>query len=66
MKDYCIDEKYDKVVIALDKDVTSKACYIYSKLSQYVNTQVALLQEDLKNLKEEERGRVIRKYINSS
>lgn len=59
-----IIKKYDKVVIALDKDATSKACDISRKLSQYVNTQVAFLQEDLKNLKEEERGRVIRKYIN--
>ena len=56
-------KKYKKVVVALDKDATSKSCEIARKLSQYVDTSVAFLQDDLKNLKDRERERIIRKYI---
>ena len=56
-------KKYKKVVVALDKDATSKSCEIARKLSQYVDTSVAFLQDDLKNLKDKERERIIRKYI---
>jgi len=57
-------KKYKKVVVALDKDATSKSCKIARALSQYVDTSVAFLQDDLKNLKDKERERIIRKYIN--
>ena len=54
---------YRKAVVALDKDATSKACDMSRKLSQFVSTSVAFLQDDLKNLKDRERERIIRKYI---
>ena len=51
------------MVVALDKDATIKAVELSRKISQYVNCTVAFLTEDLKNLKDEERERIIRKYI---
>lgn len=59
-----IIKKYDKIIVALDKDATSKACTIARQLSQHVDTQVAFLQDDLKNLKDGDRERFVRKYIN--
>jgi len=56
-------KQYKKVVVALDKDATSKAVELSRKISQFVNCSVAFLPEDLKNLKDEERERIIRKYI---
>ena len=56
-------KKYNKVVVALDKDATIKAVELSRKISQFVNCTVAFLTEDLKNLKDEERERTIRKYI---
>ena len=56
-------KQYKKVVVALDKDATIKAVELSRKISQYVNCTVAFLTEDLKNLKDEERERIIRKYI---
>ena len=57
-------KKYDKVIIALDKDATNKAIEMSRKVSQYVNCSVAFLTEDLKNLKDKDRERFVRKYIN--
>ena len=57
-------QRFDKVVVALDKDATSKAVDISRKISQVANCKVAFLPDDLKNLKDEERERIIRKYIN--
>jgi len=54
---------FDRAVVALDKDATSKAVDISRKISQVVNCKVAFLPDDLKNLKDEERERIIRKYI---
>ena len=56
-------KKYKKAIIALDKDATLKACEMSRKLSQFVNTTVAFLSTDLKDLKDEERERFVRKYI---
>jgi hypothetical protein len=56
-------KKYKKAIIALDKDATFKACEMSRKLSQFVNTTVAFLSTDLKDLKDEERERFVRKYI---
>ena len=56
-------KQYKKVVVALDKDATAKAVELSRKISQFVNCSVAFLPEDLKNLKDEERERIIRKYI---
>ena len=56
-------KQYKKVVVALDKDATLKAVELSRKISQFVNCSVAFLPEDLKNLKDEERERIIRKYI---
>ena len=57
-------KKYDKVIVALDKDATTKALEMSRKISQYVNCSVTFLTEDLKNLKDNERERIIRKHIN--
>ena len=57
-------KNYNKVVVALDKDATSKSCEMARKLSPYVDTSVAFLPDDLKNLKEDDRERLVRKYIN--
>ena len=57
-------KKYKKAIVALDKDATSKACEMSRKLSQFVNTTVAFLSTDLKDLKDTERERFVRKYIN--
>ena len=56
-------KQYKKVVVALAKDATLKAVELSRKISQFVNCSVAFLPEDLKNLKDEERERIIRKYI---
>jgi DNA primase len=56
-------KKYNKVVVALDKDATNKALEMSRKISQYVNCNVAFLTDDLKNLKDEDRERFVRKYI---
>ena len=50
-------------MIALEKAATLKAVDLSRKISQYVNCSVAFLPDDLKNLKDEERERTIRKYI---
>ena len=57
-------KKYNRVVVALDKDATSKSCEMARKLSPYVDTSVAFLPDDLKNLKDNDRERLVRKYIN--
>ena len=57
-------KKYDKVIVALDKDATNKALEMSRKISQHVNCSVAFLTEDLKNLKDTDRERFVRKYIN--
>ena len=57
-------KNYKKVVVALDKDATSTSCKLARKLSQYVDTTVAFLSNDLKNLKDNEREQFVRKYIN--
>ena len=56
-------KKYDKVIVALDKDATNKAIEMSRKISQHVNCSVAFLTEDLKNLKDKDRERFVRKYI---
>ena len=56
-------KQYKKVVVALDKDATLKAVELSRMISQYVKCSVAFLPDDLKNLKDEERERTIRKYI---
>ena len=57
-------KNYKKAIVALDKDATSKSCLIARKLSQYVDTTVAFLSNDLKDLKDDEREQFVRKYIN--
>ena len=57
-------KNYKKAIVALDKDATSKSCQIARKLSQYVDTTVAFLSNDLKDLKDDDRERLVRKYIN--
>ena len=56
-------KNYKKVVVALDKDATLKAIDLSRSISQFVNCSVAFLPDDLKNLKDEERERIIRKHF---
>jgi len=58
-----IIKKYKNAVVALDKDATLKAMEMTKKISHYVNCKVAILTDDLKNLKDNERERIIRKHI---
>ena len=43
-------KKYKKVYVCLDKDATSKAFDIADQLSYYVNTEVKILDDDIKYL----------------
>lgn len=54
---------YNKVIVALDKDATLKAVELTRKISQFVNCRVAFLTDDLKNLKDTDRERIVRKYL---
>ena len=58
-----IIKKYKNAIVALDKDATLKAMEMTKKISHYVNCKVAILTDDLKNLKDNERERIIRKHI---
>ena len=41
-------KKFKKVIVALDRDATTKAFDISNQLRYYINTQVKILEEDLK------------------
>ena len=58
-----IIKKYKNAIVALDKDATVKAIEMTKKISHYVNCKVAILSDDLKILKDNERERIIRKHI---
>jgi hypothetical protein len=55
--------KFQKVVVALDKDATDKALTIMRALNTIVPTGILMLQKDLKSMGDAERERTIRTAI---
>jgi DNA primase len=55
--------KFEKVVVALDKDATDKALTMMRSLHNIVPTGMLILDKDLKTLGDEERERTIRTAI---
>ena len=49
-----IRKKYKEVIVALDRDATTKAFDISNKLRYYIPTKVKMLQDDLKYFNEQE------------
>ena len=57
--------RYDKVIVALDKDATDKAIEMVRVLAQEgVPAKLAILNNDLKNMEREERDDFLRRQIN--
>ena len=57
--------KYDKVIVALDKDATDKAIEIVRVLSQAgIRAKLAVLKNDLKNMEKDERDEFLRRQVN--
>jgi hypothetical protein len=55
-------QKYDKVFVALDKDATQKALEIVRKLQGIVPTNMMILNQDIKDMDNATRERVLAKY----
>ena len=55
-------QNYDKVYVALDKDATQKALQIVRKLQGIVPTNLMILNQDLKDMDDATRERVLTKY----
>jgi hypothetical protein len=49
-----LTDKYDSLVVALDRDATNKALDIAKELSYYIPTTVRILEKDLKHYTVEE------------
>ena len=49
-----LKKKYKKIIVALDRDATTKSFDISGKLNYYVNTEVKILQDDLKYYNEKQ------------
>ena len=49
-----LKKKYKKIIVALDRDATTKSFDISGKLNYYVNTQVKILEDDLKYYNEKQ------------
>jgi DNA primase len=47
-------KKYSKVIVALDRDATTKSFDIANKIGYYVPTEVKILKDDLKYFKPDE------------
>ena len=57
--------RYEKVIVALDKDATDKAIEIVRVLTQEgISAKLAVLKNDLKNMEREERDDFLRYQIN--
>lgn len=56
--------KYDKVFVALDKDATATALKMVTRLSSRVPTKLIILQQDLKDMRKEDRDEFIRSKVN--
>mgnify|MGYP004033831793 FL=1 len=49
-----LKKKFKKVIVALDRDATTKAFDISNKLRYYMPTKVKILQDDLKYFNEQQ------------
>ena len=56
-------KRYDRLVVALDKDATSKALTMVRTLSSLRPTSLVILEKDVKEMNTDERERAFRKYI---
>jgi len=56
-------KKYDRVLVALDKDATSKALSLVRKVQNHVPSGLIVLNNDLKDMTDDERKYTFRKYI---
>jgi len=58
-----IKERFKKIIVALDRDATVKAFDIANKLRYYINTEVKMLDEDLKYYNEKQLDVMFKKKI---
>ena len=56
-------QEYERVYIALDKDATDKALDMVRRLYFLVPTHLAVLQQDLKNMTDDERDEYLEERI---
>jgi hypothetical protein len=56
-------KRYDKIVVALDKDATAKGLQLVRKLTGIVPTSLLILNKDLKDMTDDERTNTLSKYI---
>ena len=56
-------KRYDRLVVALDKDATDKALEMVRRLQSIRPTGLVILQKDVKEMNTDERERTFRKYI---
>jgi DNA primase len=56
-------KRFEKVIVALDKDATSVALGIVKQLKPHVDVGMVLLEKDVKDMTEDERKRTFSKYI---
>jgi len=54
--------RYKKLYVALDKDATKKALDIVIKLQDVVTTKMMILNQDLKDMSDDTRERVLASY----
>ena len=55
-----IKKKFKKVIVALDRDATTKSFDISEKLKYYIPTEVRILDDDLKYFDEQKITEVLR------
>ena len=55
-------QRYERVYVALDKDATQKALEIVRKLQGIVPTNMMILNQDIKDMDNATRERVLAKY----
>jgi len=54
--------RYKKLYVALDKDATKKALDIVIKLQDVVTTKMMILNQDLKDMRDDTRERILASY----
>jgi len=57
-------KRYDKIIVALDKDATAKGLQLVRKLTGIVPTSLLVLNKDLKDMTDDERHNTLSKYVN--
>jgi len=56
-------KRYDKVIVALDKDATAKGLQLVRKLQGHMPASLLVLNKDLKDMNNDERERTLEKYV---